>query len=57
MYEVMRATKYSGTPAATARTAVIIGDNYVENKCNTDYDSCHTLVERGWYDVVILAYG
>ena len=57
MYNLIRAVKHSDTPAASARTCVIIGDNFVENKCNTDYDFCHTLVEQGWYDEIILAYG
>jgi hypothetical protein len=48
---------HAGTRAAQARTLVIIGDNYSENKCNTDFGFCSELVCYGWYDDVHLMYG
>jgi hypothetical protein len=55
--EMMRAAKYSGTPSARARTIILVGDNYAENKCNSDLDFCTEIVQRGWYDEVQLLYG
>jgi hypothetical protein len=57
VYGMMRAAKYSETPSARARTCVMVGDNYVENKCNVDLDFCTEVVQRGWYDEVQLLYG
>jgi hypothetical protein len=57
MYLVIKALKESGTPAADARTCVIIGDNYSENKNNVDFAFCNELIMRGWYDNVYLYYG
>lgn len=55
--EMMRAAKYSQTPSARARTVVMVGDNFGENKCNTDLDFCTEVVQREWYDEVQLLYG
>jgi hypothetical protein len=57
MYHTLKALKESGTPAARARHLVMIGDNYGENKNNTDLDFCTELVQRGWFDTVELLYG
>ena len=57
VYHTLRALKESGTPAARARHLVMIGDNYGENKNNTDLAFCTELVQRGWYDSVKLLYG
>jgi hypothetical protein len=54
---MMRAAKYSETPSARARQCVLVGDNYGENKCNTDLDFCTEVVQRGWYDEIKLLYG
>jgi hypothetical protein len=48
MFLVIKALKESGTPASVARTCVIIGDNYSENKNNVDFAFCCDLVARGW---------
>ena len=57
VYHTLKALKESGTPAARARQLVMIGDNYGQNKNNTDLDFCTELVQRGWYDSVKLLYG
>jgi hypothetical protein len=57
MYHTLKALKESGTPAARARHLVCIGDNYAENKNNTNLDFCTELVQRGWYDTIELLYG
>ena len=57
MYHVMRALKNSGHPAASARQAVFIGDNYSENKNNINLAFASEMVANGWYDTIQFLYG
>lgn len=57
VYHTLKVLKESGTPAARARHLVMIGDNYGENKNNTDLDFISELIQRGWFDTVDLLYG
>jgi hypothetical protein len=57
LFLASKALKESGTPAASARTLVIIGDNYSENKNNEDFAFASELIAHGWYDEVELYYG
>ena len=54
VFDVVRALKTSGTPAAEARTAIFIGDNCSENKNVINLAFCSDLVKFGWYDSVLL---
>jgi hypothetical protein len=57
MYHTLKTLKESGTPAARARHLVMVGDNYAENKNNTNLDFCSEMVQRGWFDTIELLYG
>ena len=48
--------KTSGTPAASARRLVIIADNYSENKNKVNFAFCSELIQKGWYDEVLLIH-
>jgi len=49
MYHVVKSIKTSGGPATEARTLTFIGDNYGENKNNTNLAFAHDLIKHGWY--------
>ena len=48
MYHCVRSLKLSGGPAAEARSMVFIGDNFGENKNNTNLAFACDLVKYGW---------
>lgn len=49
--------KNSRGPSARAKTLILIGDNYSENKSNVNLDFCSELVLRGWFEEVQLLFG
>jgi hypothetical protein len=57
LFNCIKALKESGSPASRARVLVLIGDNFSENKNNTDFEFCADLVARGWYDEVYMYFG
>ena len=57
MYCLLRAMKSGSSPAASARTLYLIGDNYSEQKCNTDLHFGTQLVAEQWFDEVLFFYG
>ena len=57
LYTSIMALKRSGTPAARARKLILIGDNFAENKNNTNLDFVADLVLNGVYDEVQMLYG
>jgi hypothetical protein len=56
MYNVIKSIKTSGGPAAEARTLTLIGDNYGENKNNTNLAFASDLVKNGWYLNLLLSF-
>jgi hypothetical protein len=44
VYHTLKALNESGTPATRAWHLVMIGENYGENKNNTDLDFCAELI-------------
>ena len=57
IFNIMKGLKTSRGNTADARTFVFIGDNYSENKNNTNLAFLSDIVKRGWYDEIILLYG
>jgi hypothetical protein len=57
MTAILRAIKERSGPQSTAETFVFIGDNYVENKCNTDLAWANVLVSEGWFKEIQFLYG
>lgn len=53
----IRALKTSNHQGSKARTLILIGDNYGENKNNINLDFICELVGRGWFDEVQLLFG
>jgi hypothetical protein len=49
MYHVIKGIKTSKTAASEARELVFIGDNYSENKNNTNLAFALDLIKHGWY--------
>ena len=58
MYHHFKAAKTNPTsPAACARDAVIIGDNYNENRNTTNLCFASEVIMAGWYDSITFLYG
>ena len=57
IFHAIRAVKNSGHASAAARTLVLIGDNYAENKNNINLDFLTEIVGRGLYDEVQMLFG
>jgi len=58
MYHALKAAKTSpSSRAAQARDAVIIGDNYNENRNHTNLAFATEVIMAGWYDSITFLYG
>ncbi len=57
MFVASKALKTSGGAAAEAKTCVMVGDNYVENKSNTDAAFASDLVIHDVFSDVYLLCG
>ncbi len=58
MFYAFKAAKSDPTsPAACARDAIIIGDNYNENRNHTNMCFASEVIMAGWYDSITFLYG